>query len=166
MSEITVFTDGAAKSNGKKDAIGSIGIYFEGEPHNSYYELVTSSKFKTKVTNNLTELYAIQKAIELANKYYPERKGIHLYTDSKYAYSIFTSWATKWKANGWVKADKKPILNLSFIQTIYEYKQNQKIIFYHCNSHRTPPPIKSPEYRVWYGNDQADKLANKAIDEQ
>jgi len=164
MKIVTVFTDGAAKGNGRKDAIGGIGIYFDGEPHLSHYEVVKTSTFKTKVTNNLTELYAIKKAIELTIKEYSSFI-LYLYTDSQYSYNIFTSWGKKWKENNWKKADGKPIINLDLIKSIYEYKENYKIIFHHCNSHKSPPPITSPEYKIWYGNDQADQLANRGISE-
>lgn len=166
MKTYTVFTDGAAKGNGKKDCVGGIGVYFEGHPHLCYYEVITTKTFNTKVTNNLCELYAIKKAIELM----AEEAGagdfmLHLYTDSKYSYSIFTSWAKKWESNGWKKSDNKPIQNLDLIKSICNLKGTYKVVFHHCNSHTNPPAMSSPQYRIWYGNDMADKLANKGINE-
>ena len=108
-----------------------------------------------------------QKAIELIREHF-ETEHVDLYTDSQYSYNIFTSWAKKWKANGWVKADKKPILNLDLIKRIYDAIHNRGgITFHHCNSHMTPPTDMSSEaYKIWHGNDQADKLANLMIPTQ
>lgn len=160
---LKVFTDGAAKGNGKTSAVGGIGVFFPSYPMLNYSEKVTSDTFNKPVTNNLVELYAIKKAIEIVLSQFTEFK-LHIFTDSKYCYSIFTSWAKGWKANGWKKADKKPILNLELIKKIHKYVEKYDIQFSHCNSHlKAPSNQSSKEYEIWYGNDQADKLSNEKI---
>lgn len=163
MIKITVFTDGASKGNGKKSAIGGIGVYFPTYNTLNYSEKIVFETFQKPVTNNLVELLAIKKAIEITKSQFASFE-LTIYTDSQYCFNIFTSWAKKWKTKNWTKADKKPILNLSLIKVIYDYCENYKIKFIHCNSHLAPPSdINSKEYFIWYGNDQADKLANKNI---
>ena len=42
---------------------------------------------------------------------------------------------------------------------LYYYCLNLGIILRHVKAHRSAPPKDTPEYKLWYGNDQADKLA-------
>lgn len=163
MIELTVFTDGASKGNGKKNAVGGIGIYFPLYNMLNYSEKITFETFNKPVTNNLTELLAIKKAIQITKSQFSSFK-LEIYTDSQYCFNIFTSWAKKWEAKGWIKPDKKPISNLSLIKSIHKYNQKYDITYRHCNSHLTPPSnIETKEYKIWYGNDQADKLSNRDI---
>lgn len=160
---VRVFTDGAAKSNGQKTAVGGIGVFF-GDAHPlNHAELLTYRTFGTKVTNNLAELYAIKKGLQLAIENF-QGYEIHLFTDSQYSYNIFTSWAKKWRDNGWVKSDKKPIQNIDLIKDTLDLVEANKVRFHHCNSHRQAPRNRASEdYMIWHGNDQADKLANLMI---
>ena len=72
------------KSNGKKNSIGGYGIYF-GEKD----ERNISQKIDGYVTNNIAELSAIIRAIEIVKKY---KEKINLYTDSRYALLVCTSY--------------------------------------------------------------------------
>ena len=72
------------------------------------------------------------------------------------------------KKNNWqrnVKGKNKPIKNLDIIKKIRFYSDKYKIIFKHIKSHKMEPKNKnSLEYRDWYGNNMADKLARKGAD--
>lgn len=68
---------------------------------------------------------AICKAIEhyLSNYYSKEEPDtVNIYSDSAYCINIFTSWAKSWERNNWTRGKKhEPIVNLSLIQTIWNY---------------------------------------------
>ncbi len=57
---IYIYTDGACKNNGKKNAIAGIGVYIKDICD-------ISERIKGKQTNQRAELYAILKALESIN---------------------------------------------------------------------------------------------------
>ena len=156
-----VFTDGSTRGNGKATAKGGIGVYFPEHSNWNYSEPITSETFKKPVTNNLTELYSIKKAIEIAEYHNPNTKlSLTIYSDSKYCCDIFNSWAKTWEKNDWKKRDGTTILNKSLIQNIWETIKKHNICLKHCRSHCDEPLNKETEaYRIWYGNKMADNLA-------
>lgn len=156
---IEVFTDGASKNNNskKKVRVGGIGIFFNvGDPLN------VAERLDGKVTNQIAELKACQRAIHIIIQNYNNiTPKIKVYTDSMYLINCITTWSHTWSKNGWTKKDKKPVENLELIKDIYEQTNKYKIIFIHVNSHMNEPTNKnSHEYFKWFGNHNADKLAN------
>merc|ERR1712216_195522 len=101
-------------------------------------------------------LQNIIETIEIKNK------KIYLYTDSKYLINSITLWYKKWEQNNWKTSTGKSIKNLNLIKKLYYYSKNLKVKFFHVNSHQKKPDEKSKEYKIWFGNDQADKLAKNA----
>ena len=61
---ILVHTDGACIRNGREDAVGGIGVWF-GPGHRLN---VSATPSYPKVTNNVMELLAIKRALEIANE--------------------------------------------------------------------------------------------------
>jgi ribonuclease HI len=59
-------------------------------------------------TNNRMELMAAISALEALKR--PCR--VDLYTDSKYLRDGIMTYITKWKQNGWLTSDKKPVKNV------------------------------------------------------
>jgi ribonuclease HI len=161
MDIIEVFTDGAAKNNNNKNKIriGGMGVFF-GDNH----KLNISAKLDGKVTNQIAELTACILAIKLLVKVYPRKKiKIKIYSDSMYTINCVTKWALTWEKNDWKKKNKKSIENEELIKTLYKLTNKYKVSYVHVNSHLKEPTDKtSIEYFKWYGNDQADKLANLA----
>jgi ribonuclease HI len=155
----TIFLDGGCIFNGKKNAIGGIGIFNQTDDLKISKKIVYTT-FNKPVTNNICELYAILVAIEA---YSNDKTGLRIITDSQYCYNIFTKWAISWKKNDWKKKGG-PILNLDLIKKIYSKVLLYDIKFQHCNSHTKEPDNKnSSEYKVWYGNFIADKLASDVM---
>lgn len=153
-----VFTDGSAQKNGKMDATGGIGVVFPEHPAWNHSERVEFQTFNARVTNNVTELYAIAKAIDIALHH--GCSDLIIYTDSEYCLNIFTKWARKWESNDWRKTDGAPILNKERIQQIWELQKQHVFDFRHCRSHQREPEDKSShEHFVWDGNRMADRLA-------
>jgi ribonuclease HI len=157
---IVIYTDGSCMNNGKKNAYGGVGIYCENT-NESISQKIVYQTFNKPVTNNICEMYAIKLAID---KYEQGSHILKIVTDSQYCYNTFTKWAKSWKKNNWTKSTKGENLNLDMIKEIYAKCENQSVKFEHCNSHKSPPSNKSSnEYKIWFGNDMADKLASSAM---
>jgi ribonuclease HI len=162
--DLVVFTDGSVRGNGRRDAIGGIGVFWGDDHPLNISETLTATTFGIPVTNNLAELYAISRALATAAKHFTEpgiTYRVHVYTDSKYAWNILTSWANTWARAGWRKSDGGTVKNLDLIREIHDQCQQMHVVAHHCNSHRrAPEDTTSREYLVWYGNSCADRLAN------
>ena len=156
MESITIYTDGACKSNGYSNAKAGYGVFFgDNDIRNVSIALKDSKK-----TNQVAELMAILVAIESVMD---EGKNIIIKTDSMYSINCITKWAINWEKNDWKKSDGKVIENLELIKKIYNYYKIHNITFHHIRSHMKEPDVKDIKYMDWYGNMMADKLANDAI---
>lgn len=58
-------------------------------------------------TNNRMELMGAIAGLEALTR----RCNVHLMTDSKYVMQGVQEWVPKWRRNGWMTADKKPVKN-------------------------------------------------------
>jgi ribonuclease HI len=100
MKEVQIFTDGACSGNPGPGGWGAILKYGE-----NVREL---SGGEEKTTNNRMEMSAVIAALSALK----EPCRVTLTSDSKYVIDAITKgWAKKWRANNWVKSDKKPALN-------------------------------------------------------
>ena len=163
-----VFTDGSCDNN-NKNAINShagIGVFWnDNDPLN------LSETFDIPpITNNRAELYAIIRAIQLFESFNLNKKYINIlniYTDSKLTVNIMNLWIEGWIKNNWRKNNNKIPLNIDLIKKLYKLikknKNNFKIKFIHVRAHRKKPKdINSNKYYLWYGNNEADKLAKES----
>lgn len=144
-----VYTDGACVNNGSANAIAGIGIYFgKNNPKN------VSKKVVGKQTNNIAELQAIIDVFDIIKDDIENDKKICIVSDSKYALSCVTSYGKKRSLHNW----QKDIPNKELVRYGYElYKNKKNIYFMYIKAHTENNDIHSK------GNNQADKLANKAI---
>tara|TARA_Y100000589_G_C27077305_1_gene598055 strand:- start:465 stop:953 length:489 start_codon:yes stop_codon:yes gene_type:complete len=159
MKEIIIFTDGSCKGPvGNKRA--GCGVYFpKHEKYNISYKIKRGN-----ITNQVAELTACVKGIEKVLRKIVFFKII-IYTDSMYLINSITNWADKWKENKWKKSDGESILNKKLIKKLYFYYKNLNIEFHHIKAHKKEPESKLTEdYKLWYGNNMADKLANDGAD--
>ena len=160
---IEVFTDGSSFNNGKKNAQAGFGVYFgENDIKN------ISKKVINKQTNNVGELLAIYNALLILSQD-NKLNIIQIYTDSEYCLKIFQShynkykkmcnaWIIKWKMKDYTDVKNKDIIKN--IDTLLSKFKN--VVFIHVRSHKTAPlNTQSKEYRIWFGNKQADILAQK-----
>jgi ribonuclease HI len=166
-----VFTDGSSLNNGYKNCVGGIGVFFEDDSPNNIGEKMTF-KEDGKVSNNVSELTACLRAI-LAIKDFKDfnrlNDSILVYTDSKYLIDSITKWSNSWEKNGWMRTDrsgkKKPVKNVEIIKQIKGLTRVYNIHFKHVKAHQSEPKgidKDTNEYKEWYGNMMADKLANEA----
>ncbi len=106
MKSVTLYTDGACSGNPGPGGWG--------------YLLVCNGKEKEdygadpETTNNKMELTAVIEGL----KQLREPCAVHIFTDSKYVLQGASEWLPGWKAKGWRKADKKPVLNADLWQVL------------------------------------------------
>ena len=168
-----VFTDGSSINNGQKNCVGGIGVFFEDNSPNNIGEKMTF-KNDGKVSNNVCELTACLRAYNI--KELPEfnnvNDGILICTDSKYLIDSITLWSNSWEKNGWMRKNRsgqlKPVKNLELIKEIKGLTTRYTVHFKHVKAHRSEPNVSKDtmEYKEWYGNMMADKLANEAAKSQ
>ena len=168
QSSIIIFTDGATKNNkrGSIHARGGIGVFFDTKDRRN----IADPFLLENPTNNRCELYAVIVAIEtvLRNKCTRKKENILIYTDSQHTIDCLDKWIFSWKRNGWIKSDGKPVLNRDLLfwaeGLIRTNRHIIKLEFEHVKAHTKKPKNKrSQEYKKWYGNYMADKLANQGI---
>ena len=159
---ITIFTDGSSLNNGQKNKYqsGGIGIYIEDTKE------CISEKLIGKITNNIAELKACIKGIQvIMNRENYNNEVIKIYSDSEYVINSITKWASTWIKNDWKKYDKKrkgkyDIKNKDLIIELFNLYNKYPIHFIHTKAHTIKPSdTNTKEYKIWYGNYMADKLA-------
>ena len=107
MKTITIYTDGACSGN---PGPGGWGAILEWQGHQK--EL---SGGEAQTTNNRMELTAVLTALALLK----EPCTVELYSDSKYVVdAIEKGWLYGWQKKGWIKSDKKPVLNVDLWQQL------------------------------------------------
>ena len=107
MKTITIYTDGACSGN---PGPGGWGAILEWQGHQK--EL---SGGEAQTTNNRMELTAVLTALAILK----EPCVVELYSDSKYVVdAIEKGWLYGWQKKGWIKADKKPVLNVDLWQQL------------------------------------------------
>ena len=87
------------------------------------------------------ELIAVIKALKLVKK-----KELSIITDSQYVKNGIEVWIFKWKKNGWMTAEKKPVKNKDLWLLLEKLSKNKKIKW------------------EWVKGHSSDKLNNK-VDE-
>jgi len=159
---LKLFTDGSANNKSKK--VGGIGIYYPLDSIDNISEKIIKTD-TLNITNQTMELLAAIKGLnKLIETVYIVDKKIELYTDSKYLINCIEKWFDKWKKNNWKGSKGQDIKNLVLIKKLYYYSKNMKVNFIHVRAHQKEPKIdkNSNEYKNWFGNNQADMLAQNA----
>ena len=143
MKHIQIFTDGACSGNPGPGGWGAILRYKAHEKELSGGEAET--------TNNRMELMALIAALEQLK----EPCEIDLCSDSQYVINgLQKGWAKGWRARGWKKADKKPVLNPDLWQTLVAEIRKHEYHIVWVKGHAGHPE-----------NERCDKLATaKAIE--
>jgi len=143
MSDIvTIHTDGACRGNPGPGGWGAI-LSARGRERELH-------GFEPWTTNNRMELIAVIQALEALKR--PCR--VRVLTDSQYVRNGITQWLANWKRRGWRTADGKPVRNIELWQRLDAACQQHDIEWEWVRGHAGHP-----------GNERADALANRAIDE-
>jgi ribonuclease HI len=100
IKDVEIFTDGACRGNPGPGGYGVVMRCGEREKE-------LSGGFGN-TTNNRMELLAAVTGLRTLK----QKCRVTLYSDSQYLVNgIEKGWAKKWRANNWIKSDKKPALN-------------------------------------------------------
>ena len=142
MKSVEIFTDGACQGN---PGPGGWGVLIKYKEHSK--EMYGGD---ASTTNNKMELTA---AIE-ALKEIKEPCEIILYTDSKYVLKGIEEWIHNWKKRGWKGSNRKPVKNIELWKKLDELRDKHTIKWNWVKGHSGDP-----------GNETADMLANRGIDE-
>lgn len=143
MTEIVeIFTDGACRGNPGPGGWGVVLI--AGDRRKELYG------GEQNTTNNRMELTA---AIEALNALQGSRQVL-LHTDSRYVMDGINDWMPNWKKRGWKTSAKKPVKNQDLWQALDEAISRHDIKWRWVRGHTGVQ-----------GNEDADLLANKGIDE-
>lgn len=141
MKKVEAFTDGACRGN---PGPGGWGVLLRFGGHEK--EL---NGGEAHTTNNRMELSAAIEALKALS----ESCHVTLTTDSTYVRDGITQWVSKWKANGWKTAAKKPVKNQDLWIALDEHCQRHAVDWQWVKGHAGHPE-----------NERADQLANAGID--
>lgn len=148
MDKIVIYTDGGCRGNQHDSNIGGWGavLQYKGR-EKEIYEGVRNT------TNNKMELMAVIKALEVVhgNVSIP----VEIRSDSTYVVKGMTEWVHGWIRKGWKKSDKKPVENQELWKKLISLSDTHNHIEY----------VKVKGHADNVGNNRADALANKAMDE-
>ena len=139
---VDIYTDGACRGNPGPGGWGVILRLGERER-----ELWGGER---QTTNNRMELTAAIRGLEALKRPVVGK----VYTDSQYVLKGISEWIHGWKRNGWKTSDKKPVKNADLWQELDVLAARHRIDWLWVKGHAGDP-----------GNERADALANRGIDE-
>ena len=143
QQKVTIFTDGGCRGNPGPGGWGAVLQFGDQEKEIYGYDPET--------TNNRMELMAAISALELLKR----PCEIDLTTDSQYVRQGILEWMDGWKKRNWKNAAKKPVKNKDLWLRLDEAVQRHTIEWHWIKGHSGHE-----------GNERADDLANRAMDEK
>jgi ribonuclease HI len=137
---VDIFTDGACSGNPGPGGWGAILRFDTIEKELSGGEPLT--------TNNRMEMTAAIGALEALKR----PCHVRLHTDSIYLRDGITRWISKWRSNGWLTSDRKPVKNADLWMRLEEAMTPHRIEWAWIRGHAGHPE-----------NERADALARQAL---
>ena len=139
---VDIYTDGACRGNPGPGGWGVLLI--AGNRRKRLYG------GEQETTNNRMELTAAIEALKALSG----KRRVILHTDSKYVKDGIESWMQNWKVRGWKTANRKPVKNKDLWQALDEEAGRHELVWKWVKGHTGNP-----------GNEEADALANRGIEE-
>ncbi|MEW8501066.1 MAG: ribonuclease HI [Candidatus Thiodiazotropha taylori] len=139
---VELFTDGACKGNPGPGGWGVVLRYGDHEKQLYGGEATT--------TNNRMELLAVIKGLQQLKR----SSRVAVTTDSQDVKNGITQWIHNWKKNGWKTAARKAVKNADLWQALDSEVKKHQVDWHWVKGHAGHP-----------GNELADQLANKGIQE-
>ncbi|HEX4883384.1 MAG TPA: ribonuclease HI [Casimicrobiaceae bacterium] len=139
---VVIYTDGACKGNPGPGGWGALLVAGGHEKAMHGGEAAT--------TNNRMELTAVIRALESLKR----PCEVDVYTDSQYVKNGIQSWIHTWKRNGWKTSDRKPVKNAELWRELDELCARHTLRWHWVRGHSGHD-----------GNERADALANRGVDE-
>jgi ribonuclease HI len=137
--DVDIYTDGGCDPNPGPGGWGAILLYGPNTKEISGAGPAT--------TNNRMELTAAIEALKFLKR--PCR--VNLYTDSQYLRRGITEWVAGWRAQGWRKANGKPVENTDLWQELVQQVERHYLEWHWVKGHKGQPL-----------NERADRLATEA----
>lgn len=139
---VTIYADGGCRGN---PGPGGWGVLLQtGDREKELWGSEAST------TNNRMELTAAIRALEALKR----SATVELHTDSQYVQKGISAWIHNWKRNGWQTSARKPVQNVDLWQRLDELSMLHRIKWCWVRGHSGHS-----------GNERADALANRAMDE-
>ena len=124
MKQVNLYTDGACSGNPGNGGFGAI-LEFNGikkELSGGY----------SNTTNNRMELRGVIKGLEALK----EPCKVTVTSDSKYVVDAFNKgWLESWISKGWIKSDRKPVLNVDLWKRLVELTGKHQVTFCWIEGH-------------------------------
>ncbi len=140
--KVEIYTDGACRGNPGPGGWGALLLYGDAQK-----ELYGGEQ---DTTNNRMELMAAIESLATLKR----GCDLTLYTDSQYVRKGITEWIGNWKKRGWQTAAKKPVKNSDLWKRLDQAVTMHNIEWVWVKGHSGNE-----------GNEMADQLANRGIDE-
>jgi len=137
---VDIFTDGACSGNPGPGGWGAILRFDSIEKELSGGEPLT--------TNNRMEMMAAIGALEALKR----PCHVRLHTDSIYLRDGITRWINKWRSNGWLTSDRKPVKNADLWLRLEKAMAPHRIEWAWIRGHAGH-----------HENERADELARQAL---
>ena len=142
MNHVVIYTDGACRGNPGPGGWGALLSFGDHEKELSGGE--------SETTNNRMELMAAIQGLAALKK----ACRVDLFTDSQYVRLGITQWLENWKRKGWKTANRKPVKNQDLWQALDAEAARHEIEWHWVKGHAGDE-----------GNERADALANRGVDE-
>lgn len=142
VRSVVIHTDGACRGNPGPGGWGA--VLAAGEHERELYG------YEPETTNNRMELMAVIRALEALKR----PCSVCIVTDSQYVMKGVTEWMAGWRRRGWRTADRKPVRNIDLWQRLDAALARHDVEWSWVRGHTGQA-----------GNERADALANRAIDE-
>lgn len=142
MKDVVIYTDGACKGN---PGPGGWGAWLRSGVHER--EIWGGD---AQTTNNRMELTAVIESLAALKS--PSRVTLHL--DSEYVRNGITTWIHNWKRRGWRTASNQAVKNVDLWQRLDALTQLHTVDWRWVRGHAGDE-----------GNERADALANRGVDE-
>lgn len=140
--KIIIYTDGSSLGNPGPGGWGAIVASVD------FDKVVELGGADGETTNNKMELTACIRALESLDEKFGGDVVVN--TDSKYVINGITNWIKGWRANNWVKKDKKHVLNRELWEELSEVSGKLNIEWKYVPGHSDIA-----------GNERADLIATR-----
>jgi uracil-DNA glycosylase len=165
--KLYIFTDGAAKSNGKANCRASSAYYITDrkdiniESADIVKNVDLGEVYKSSnQRGELTAILTAMQRLETMNNKLP----VEIVSDSEYSIKCISVWAKSWYAKNNIAGKKNLDIIKPALDLYLRLKATQVITFKHIRSHKSAPANSaSIEWFYWNGNDRADKLCTEVL---
>ena len=127
MKKVEIYTDSGCKGNQNPINIGACAYILMCDGH-----IKEGGSSHRNTTNNAMELLAVLSALRCL-KY---RCNVTIYSDSAYiTNAVNQGWITRWIANGWRTANRKPVKNKQLWLELHDELNKHEVTMTHVRAH-------------------------------